>query len=491
MKKLSSEDEEKVLQKVKALAEQDDSITLPPSLQSSHLLAKLNEQPALVSMDNGVLTRRRSVYIISTCAAAFLLLFGLSRFLPALGVSQNFAQGAASAGVSSASAIPADDLELLTDKYQQVVQTLQILSDFPQERYAASAKDAADEATSDSEEAVPASEEESNVLQVSPETAMIDDVPENPTEEETETAVTEQSITPESDALDSEPNTLESSILASEQTSVTEPSENASANTAPFAVSGGNGQGNLVVQQYGGEWVYWLEQKEENDILHLFNAQTMEEDASILLPQNQSVSELFSYANLLVCVDSSSFAQGESHSNQAQDQPGVTAYLYQLDDNYTASLLNTISISGVFQQSYLSADGVLYLTANQWVDASVVEASSDGITDEDTVFQLLPSQYNAQLQKEAAPIPAENISVIDDPVEPNYLNVVSIDLANGGAVGSWSFLGREGTISLSGNVMSMITSDGSGGTQLISFDFSDNTVKYRISKSVSDPDAAN
>ena len=103
----------------------------------------------------------------------------------------------------------------------------------------------------------------------------------------------------------------------------------------------------------------------------------------------------------------------------------------------------------------------------------------------------MPSQYNAQLQKEAAPIPAENISVIDDPVEPNYLNVVSIDLANGGAVGSWSFLVRDGTISLSGNMMSMITSDGSGGTQLISFDFSDNTVKYRISKSVSDPDAAN
>ena len=36
-----------------------------------------------------------------------------------------------------------------------------------------------------------------------------------------------------------------------------------------------------------------------------------------------------------------------------------------------------------------------------------------------------------------------------------------------------------------------LQSDGSGGTQLISFDFSDNTVKYRISKSVSDPDAAN
>ena len=78
----------------------------------------------------------------------------------------------------------------------------------------------------------------------------------------------------------------------------------------------------------------------------------------------------------------------------------------------------------------------------------------------------------------------ENIAVIENPLQPNYLNVTAIDLANGGAACTWSFLGREGTVTISDHMMQMITPDGEGGTQLINIDFSGNTVSYRISNSI-------
>ena len=440
MKKLPAEEEAKIAEQLKKLAQEDASISLPPSLQSSNLLSKLQEQPNLVSMEGGLLTRRRTVYVISTCVAAFLMVIGLTKAFPAMN------SAATMTAVSSTAMAMADSASVMDSPsdYRRIVEALRLLSE-PQKQSSGSAD------ASGGRSSVEAGEEMKSAGTSVP------------------SASNEQSPTvgePMSQSAEEEPAAVEEempveeALLEADYTSVLYSSSN-----------------NLVSSS--GEWVYWLEQ-DESTTLHLINAETMEEEASISLPEASMVSELAAYSNMVVCIDPYSFATEES-------VPGITVYLYQLEEDKSASLLNTIAISGIFEQSYLTEDGTLFLASNQWLDSGDVmnNASSGAENTPEEFSKVLPKVYNAQLQEKAAPIPAENIAVIDSPLEPNYLNVVAIDLANGGTACTWSFLGREGTITISDHMMSMITSDGEGGSQLISIDFSGSTVQYRISKSIS------
>lgn len=422
MKKLSHQEEAEIMEQVQKLAQQDDSIELPPSLHSSALLEKLQEQPSLVAMEGGAFPKHRTVYVIGTCAAAFLMVFGLSKMLPAMSGAGNMAE------VESAYSTSAATQESADSEYGQIVKALRLLAD-EQEDEAAPYVVRAEQKTSES-----------------PDSAHGAEVPE--ATDGTPEAETEESV-------DASPEESEMQLLSSQAA----PSSN-----------------DLVSSS--GEWVYWLEQDDETT-LHLINAETMEAEASISLPELSMISELAAYSNMLVCIAPYSFSTEDQ-------QPGVTVYLYQLGEDKTASLLNTIAVSGTFEQFYLTTDGTLFLTSNQLLDTEALErnASSDAENTPERFEEVLPRVYNAQLQDTASAIPAENISVIENPVQPNYLNVTAIDLANGGATCTWSFLGREGTVTISEHMMSMITSDGAGGTQLISIDFSGNTAEYRISKSI-------
>lgn len=438
-KRLSADEEAAVAEQLKALSQQDDAIPLPGSLRSSALLEKLQEQPSLVSLEGGLFPKKRTMYVVSTCAAAFLMVIGLVKFYPLMSRGENVAMAPAASSAAMAAAVM-DDADDSTEEYQQILRALQILSEVEQEAVA----------------------EEGVMLKVAAAGTNAEPVDKDtdggadnmPIDGHSETAVTE-----------SEEEALEEEAAYEEAPEEAEPELHLSG--TPLCTE--QPQNTLVSS--AGEWVYWLEQK-DSTILHLINSETMAEEASITLPETSMVSELAAYSNMLVCIDSNHFTNEEG-------VPGVTVYLYQLGEDKTASLLNTIAVSGNFDQSYLTADGVLFLASNQLLDMAAVAANSS-----ENFSEILPKFFNDQYHDAAEPLPVENIAVIDTPVQPNYLNITAIDLANGGTACTWSFLGREGTITICDHIMQMITPDGEGGTQLISIDFSGNTVQYRISNSI-------
>ena len=123
--KLTAIQEDEVKRKLQQLSEQDE-IQLPESLRSSNLLAKLQDQPSFVRIDADPAPRRRSVYVITTCAAALLLVVGLARIMPGLGAGSNFS-AAPQAGMSSSMAMAASNEGGISD-YQDIITALQYLT---------------------------------------------------------------------------------------------------------------------------------------------------------------------------------------------------------------------------------------------------------------------------------------------------------------------------------------------------------------------------
>jgi len=458
IKRLPAEEETKVIEQLQQLAKQDDDLTLPHSLRSSSLLGKLQEQPSLVSMEGGLLTRKRTMYVVSTCAAAFLMVIGLVKFYPLMSKADSMGAAPAVASSSYAAAAQAPTETAIVSNYQQIADALRILNDA-----AAADQDGMKTKTGGTRPNVmtAAAPSVQNELKATDGDVDTDEIPD---EGDVAPEAFEEEVVAEETAVEEEDVAMEEAIV--EEEAVEE--EILLTSEAPILYSM-PADNNLV--STSGEWVFWLEQ-DDSTTLHLINSETLEEEASLSLPEASMVSELAAYSNMLVCID-------PNHFTAEEDVQGITVYLYQLGEDKTASLLNTIAVSGTFDQSYLTSDGILFLASNQNLDMEAVANNTS-----DDLSEILPKVFNDQYQDKAEPLPVENIAVIDTPVQPNYLNITAIDLANGGAACTWSFLGREGTITISDHIMQMITPDGEGGSQLISIDFSGNTVQYRISKSI-------
>ena len=120
--KLTAAQQEKLRQKLRQLAQQDE-IPLPDSLRSSNLLAKLQEQPSFVRIDGDPSPRRRSVYVITTCAAALLMVVGLSRIMP--GLSKGASGFAVNDSVSSMAMSAAQSNQGGISNYQEIITALQ------------------------------------------------------------------------------------------------------------------------------------------------------------------------------------------------------------------------------------------------------------------------------------------------------------------------------------------------------------------------------
>lgn len=496
--KLTAEQQDEVALRLRQLTEQDE-MRLPDSLRSANLLAKLQEQPSFVRIDSDPAPRRRSVYVITTCAAALLLVVGISRLTPWLALN-NGHDFTAVGGMSSSMASAALQMsEGGISNYQEIISALQYLASAGTNSgapmlAASPHMDAADDTASESietgggetekmssshsEKAAPGSisnqdSGESNVGKTalrSSETAAPADEPDIQPKEETE--IDEAAVSSGEDALSSPSNDLPADV---EEDTILE-------DFTPYVSFS-----NTITSTENK--TYWLDQ--QSNILRQLENQTLESTAEALLPETVSVDRMESWGNLVACIDPYQFSYYEDGSLSSSGEPGITVLLYRTGED-SMQLEDVMSISGVYEACYLSSDGMLYLVSNQQVnaDAAAIKEVLDSMLSGEELelnsglSNMLPVVYHKYLEDSPFLLPSEQISLIDTPVELNYMNVMSIDLAKDGVCTFWAFLGRKGSLSFHNNTISMVASDGEGGNQVVSIDFSNDRVSYRLSKSM-------
>lgn len=489
--KLTAAQEEEIKQKLLRLSQQDEML-LPESLRSPNLLAKLQEQPSFARIDSDQAPRRRSVYVITTCAAALLMVVGLSRIMPGLSSDNfsGFAVGGANA-LSSSSAASAQSITGKNSDYQEIITALQYLtgSGVPAgspEEGAPPAAPAAETAsvaseTNENDEA-PSTTQEKSSLADGKETALRSTVP---------PAFPEDSPEESSDTLKSGYSNTAVNGVKEDSVEATEEELGSSSNAEPYALMDTSAPPSGPVSSTG-KWTYWLSL--QSNTLQQLSSQTMEQTAQAVLPHNSMVSDLESYGDLVACIDPYQFSYNDENGLSAAETSGVTVYLYQTDGTDEAVLqpVSVISMSGVYETSYLSSDGLLYLVSNQRVnaDAESIEEVLSGLSSGEEPYldsrltELLPIVYDDSTDGGPSLLPPMQISLIGTPAELNYLNVMVVDLANSGACTFWAFLGRKGDVSIYGHSISMVAADGNGEPQLVSIDLTSDHVSYRISKSI-------
>ena len=503
--KLTAIQEDEVKRKLQQLSEQDE-IQLPESLRSSNLLAKLQDQPSFVRIDADPAPRRRSVYVITTCAAALLLVVGLARIMPGLGAGSNFS-AAPQAGMSSSMAMAASNEGGISD-YQEIITALQYLTNASNETElsrqqrgfpsAASLEDISETSASPAEPAGGASIKGS--MDVNPDTAggMVDtssavsssaaaassqDIVQQPLQSPADGMQKNSSITTENNtASDEKAGTVESASVFEEEDD---------SDAVPYALEEAPYISYSDPVSATGEWAYWLDV--QNNTLQQVNSKTMEQSAKALVPSSAAVAYMESYGDLVACIDPYQLSYYDESSLVSAENPGITVYLYQTQagEETSLQLVNTVSMSGSYETSYLSSSGLLYLVSNQrvYADEETIGDVLNGLGSEEPEFNsrlsnVLPVVYNKNLDEAPSLMPPAQISLIGTPVDLNYLNVMVIDLANGGACSFWGFLGRRGSLAICDNTISMVASDGEGGSQLVSIDFSSDRVSYRLSLTI-------
>ncbi len=503
--KLTAMQEDEVKQKLQQLSQQDE-IQLPESLRSSNLLAKLQDQPSFVRIDTDPAPRRRSVYVITTCAAALLLVVGLARIMPGLGAVNNFSM-AQQAGMSSSMAMAASNEGGISD-YQEIITALQYLTNASNEselsreqRNFPSVASVGNAPESSADSAAPA--EGASIkgsMGVNPDTA-------GGVADDTSPAVSSSTAAVSSQDMVQQPLQAPRGEMKKDSSMVTK--NTASGETAgipesapAFEEEDDNEASPYVLEEapyisYSdpvsatGEWAYWLDV--QNNTLQQLNSKTMEQSAKALIPSSAAVAYMESYGDLVACIDPYQLSYYDESSLVSAENPGITVYLYQTQTGEETSLqlVNTVSMSGSYETSYLSSSGLLYLVSNQKVHAdeeTIEDVLRGGGSEEpelnSRLSNVLPIVYNKNLDEAPSLMPPAQISLIGTPVDLNYLNVMVIDLANGGACSFWGFLGRKGSLAICDNTISMVASDGEGGSQLVSIDFSNDRVSYRLSLTI-------
>ena len=503
--KLTAMEEEALKQKLQQLSQQDD-IQLPESLRSANLLAKLQEQPSFVRIDSDPAPRRRSVYVITTCAAALLLVVGLTRFMPGMNSSGNgFALTSQTADkASSMASMAVISNEGGISDYQEIIAALQYLTSAGANSDDIKAGNAPIVASVMEEEDVDGTSPESNKnpqagfsAASKPERALAGggentDAPEEKsTGLETPATMPVSSSMPAASSPDHESNLLKrsSNSMSDSNTEAAPAEEEDDADIEPYILEAAPSYSNPGLVSATQEWSYWLDT--QSNTLQQLNSKTMEPSAAASIPLSAYVTYMESYGELVACIDPFQMSYYDESGLASSKSSGITVYLYQTGEEQSLNLVNIVSMSGDYEACYLSNDGHLYLVANQQVytDAETIGDVLQGLSSSDSeldsrLSDVLPVVYNESLDKSPSLMPPAQISLIGTPVDLNYLNVMVIDLANSGACTFWGFLGRKGSLAISGNTISMAASDGENGIQMVSIDFSNDRVSYRLSLSI-------
>ena len=483
--KLTAAQQEEVRQKLQQLAQQDE-IPLPDSLRSSNLLAKLQEQPSFVRLDSDPAPRRRSVYVITTCAAALMMVVGLSRIMP--GLSKGTSGFAVNDSTSSMALASAQSNQGGISNYQEIITALQYLAgaENPSAGPMVSAAPYSDAAGGGGDDNMAGSDIPEDVEAAPEETE--EAIPEAPPEMDGaspqaasgDEAPAEEPEEPEEPAGEPE-EAIEAPAAVEAEDEMADDSDGVEYG-APFYYS-------FSAVSNTSNWTYWLDS--QSNTLRQIALQDMEQTAQAALPQNAYVTKLESYGDLIACIDPYQLSYYDQGSLVSTDSPGVTVHLYQRGEGDSLTLVDAMSMSGVYETSYLSGDGKLFLVSNQQVyaGADTIQEALESLTHEELepssrLADLLPVVYHDIPDESPSLLPPEQISMIGTPVELNYLNVMIVDLTGEKDCAFWAFLGRRGSVSCSGSSISMMTADGEGGCQLVYIDFSGDRVSYRLSKSM-------
>ncbi len=468
--KLTAAQQEKLRQKLRQLAQQDE-IPLPDSLRSSNLLAKLQEQPSFVRIDGDPSPRRRSVYVITTCAAALLMVVGLSRIMP--GLSKGASGFAVNDSASSTAMSAAQSNQGGISNYQEIITALQYLAgtESPAAGNMLTAASSYAETSGNPDTAGASDSQEAKRAALAP----------NAGPAESEEAVPEEPVLP----ADIPEEAKEPMMAETEDEMVSDDSSEGYAASASFHFSALSNTSN---------WTYWLDS--QSNTLRQIALSDMEQTAQAALPQNAYVTQLESYGDRIACIDPYQLSYYDQGNLISTDSPGITVHLYQRDEEDSLKLVDAMSMSGMYETSYLSNDGKLFLVSNQevYAGADTIEEALESLTHEELepdsrLSDLLPVVYHDIPDETPSLLPPEQISMIGTPVELNYLNVMIVDLTGEKDCSFWAFLGRRGSVSLCDSSISMMTADGEGGCQLVSIDFSGDRVSYRLSKSMEEQDA--